>query len=39
MCLLALTMAWSALHFFLAARALKEDLVAQQLERDRVVPA
>ncbi|NBW06669.1 MAG: MFS transporter [Caulobacteraceae bacterium] len=39
MCLLAVTMAWSALHFFLAARALKEDLAAQQLERDRVVPA
>lgn len=36
MCLLAVTMAWSALHFFLAARALKEDLGAQQLERDRV---
>lgn len=39
MCLLALTMAWSALHFFLAARALKEDLEAQQAERDRLALA
>lgn len=36
MCLLSVTMAWSALHFFFAARALKEDLGAQQLERDLV---
>lgn len=36
MCLLAVTMAWSAVHFFLAARALKEDLGGQELERDRV---
>lgn len=39
MCLLAITMLWSALHFFLAAKALKEDLEAQHLERDRLALA